>query len=702
MKYLLLILAVLCTIALPAPAQERLSPAPPSIPQLAPMPTLDELRQRLSTLEKRLAAGEIPADQNNLALLRFKLDQARLALQQIDRDIYLNLLDTQRYLAERLDRAEIVSRALGDVAATLSPTVHERAYIAVNDDSSQPYWVFLPKDYSARRQYPLVVFLHGYSPEISKAAPWIPDVDTWKLATERGFILAVPYGRRNSDFVGIGEDDTLAVTNEVKRLYSVDPARVFLLGPSMGGFGVYAVGLHNPHVWAGLTPMCGRTDFYLWFKLNRNTVVPWKRRLYDADNPRTLKANALNLPIYIQHGGLDTIVDPDHSRLFFADLKALGYAIRYREIPDGDHYIYWQASSYEMALDWAGKVRQTPAPKRVVYTTADLRNHRAYWVNIGAFEDYSRSAHIDVEIKPGNVIQVTAQNIARFTLEPPASRLEPERAITLKVNGVASGKSYQPSQPVQWVAAGVGDGDSGFPGVKSPQRSGPVKNCYRDPFLVVYGTLKAGLEEKRTTDAGAAAPAKPLSGDEANARRFLREWYQYADGIPPSKPDHAVTEEDRKRYNLILFGTRESNSILAQIADRLPVELTPTGYRIGSQQTTGSNLGMQLCYPSPFDARRMIVVQSGAYWGDALPINHKYDMLPDYIVYEDTVEVSDGGNEFDFSDQTNRAVVAGFFDGNWNLTRNPGTPDTTPSNSPPANSTPTATPANPATTDAVG
>ena len=54
----------------------------------------------------------------------------------------------------------------------------------------------------------------------------------------------------------------------------------------------------------------------------------------------------------------------------------------------------------------------------------------------------------------------------------------------------------------------------------------------------------------------------------------------------PIKADKEVTEADRKSYNLVLFGTRQSNTILAQIADKLPVELTPDGLSLRPQQYT--------------------------------------------------------------------------------------------------------------------
>ncbi|HVF11148.1 MAG TPA: prolyl oligopeptidase family serine peptidase [Abditibacteriaceae bacterium] len=646
--FLPLLLCIVCRPGLAAPWPGEIQAAP-----VDAVPSIQEMRSRLEMLEKQVAAGKAPRDAQNLALLRFKLEQARLWLERLEDKYSYYSYGADRGLATALDSADSINRATGDFAAQTRSPLHQRAYIAPADNSAQPYWVFLPDGYTPRRKYPLVVFLHGYDPDISKIEPWLPDESIWKLATGRGFIFAVPYGRRNSDFVGIGEDDTLAVTDAVQRLYSVDAARTFLLGPSMGGYGVYAVGLHQPHRWAGLAPMCARSDFYLWFKLDRATTAPWKRLLYDADDPRHLAANAFQLPIFLQQGALDHIVNVEHSRRMTADLRALNYPIRYREIPDAGHYIYWENSTYEIALDWMRRVPVRPAPRRIAYTTGDLKNHRAYWLKIDALQDYSRTAHIEVEIKAGNRIEATTANVAGFTLTPPARYLDRERPVTLVVNGLAQKHTVS---PLRWPVPNASAPNTSttapapFPGLKSPLRCGPIKNCYRDPFLLVYGTLGKG---------------DGPNPDEVSARRYASEWRRYADGAPPIKADREVSEDDRKRYNLILFGTRSSNAVLASITDKLPLELMADGYRLGSEKFAATDIGLQFCYPSPFDARRMIVVQSGLYWGEALPINHKLDLLPDYIVYS---------SQRNITDDTNHDLAAGFFDGNWQIAQPAQTP----------------------------
>jgi predicted esterase len=621
----------------------------PTVPQAptpyaqntAPAPSLPQLRAQLETLEKQLQNREIPADVQNLALLRFKLEQSRLILFYLDNGMALSPEQALGTLSAYVQRSQEVARAKSDAAHVANFPMHERAYIAANDDSAQPYWIFLPKNYSPRQKYPVVVFLHGYSPFISKVDPWLPDDQTWQLATNRGFILAVPYGRRNSDFVDIGEDDTLKVLEEVQKKYSVDATRTYLMGPSMGGFGVYAVGLHRPDLWAGLAPMSARSDMYLWFNLQREQVPAWKRLQYDADDPRFLKRNSLYLPILLQHGALDDIVPVEHSRRLAADLKTLGYPARYREISDGDHYIYFGAAAYETAFDWMRPLRRIAAPRRVVYTSGNPRNEGAYWVKITARDDYGRAADIDANIKTNNEIVVQMDNVAAFTLTPPAQYLQAQQPLSLVVNGKKQPMSFDKSKPIEWRSVAL-QNVSLTDSSKTPLRGGPIKNCYRDPFLVVYGTKGADND---------------VNEEQAKAQRWVQEWTAYADGVPPMKADTQVTSADRENYNLILFGTRDNNHIIAEIADKLPLELTAKGYRRGTKYFDAANIGLQMCYASPFSQQRMIVVQSGQPWGEALTINHKFDLLPDYIIFDNSRE----------ADDTNRALRAGYFDHQWQL-----------------------------------
>ena len=600
-------------------------------------PSLDELLPRVVAIEAQVEKGGAPANPKNAALWRFKIERARLLFDKMH-DFGGTPWQNTSQIATALATIEQIGKAAGEVMTRPSAGTLERAYFAA-DGSPQPYWIYLPANYSPAKQWPLVVLLHGYDPQMTKADAWLPGAEAMRTATERGFIVAVPYGRRNTDFLGVGEDDVLAVRDEMLRHFKIDENRTFLLGPSMGGYGVWAVGLKHPHLWAGLSAMAARSDTWLWLGIKPEDVAPWKLPLYLADDPRFLAPNALNLPVFFQHGELDHLVPVEHSRLLLSDWKKLGLAARYREIPEGDHYIYWLAGSYEQAFEWMRPLRRQLAPRRVVYKTASLKNNRAYWVSVEAFEDYSKPARIEAEIVEGQ-IRVKLENVARFVLSIPAS-LRREK-MTLLVDGVET--AVDANAPIQWNSNEYPPSLRGAPGIrpysapvglKSPLRPGTIREALRGPMLLVWGD----------------------ENDQAAAARFNTQWREYADGILPQKNARDVSVEDRANFNLILFGTRASNSLLAELGD-LPLEKTNYGYRIGTEAKFAKDIGLIFCFPSPFDARRMVVVHSGEGWGAELPLNHRFDLQPDYLVFTQGI---------DAQDKTNIALEAGYFDNAWQL-----------------------------------
>jgi hypothetical protein len=310
-----------------------------------------------------------------------------------------------------------------------------------------------------------------------------------------------------------------------------------------------------------------------------------------------------------------------------ADAKKLNLPFRYLEQPKGDHNYDFQRDAMVRAFDWLASLKSAAPPKRIELIAADLREAKIGWAKIEAFENYGESATLSAQIGDGTVA-VNFKNVARFRLEPPRRLLKPGRLYSLVVNGVEASKLFDPAEPVVWEKAGAAL-------EKSPQRCGPFKNALRDPFLLVYGDQK----------------------DQQAAQLFQQEWRDSADGLAPIKAASEISDADKAGFNLILFGTRASNPLISEIADKLPLELTPEGYRLGEKRIAGEGLGLRMVWKSPWSDKRLIGVCSGLWWGDLLPLNHKWDLIPDYIVYGAETE----------TDDTNRAIEAGWFDGNWNL-----------------------------------
>ena len=123
-----------------------------------------------------------PLDARNASLLALKREQIALWQAEIDVAGRFAPPSWSDALSKARARAEQIRKTEGDAASTPYSSFQERAYFARNDGSPQPYYVALPPDYTPTKKYPLIVFLHGYSNDISKINPWIASPDAVRSA----------------------------------------------------------------------------------------------------------------------------------------------------------------------------------------------------------------------------------------------------------------------------------------------------------------------------------------------------------------------------------------------------------------------------------------------------------------------------------------------------------------------------------------
>jgi poly(3-hydroxybutyrate) depolymerase len=184
-----------------------------------------------------------------------------------------------------LERLPQTSGAKGD---------QERHYFFTAAGREMPYHLYVPASYDPKVGAPLVVALHGYGGNQDYFFAVVKDLQA--LCDRYGYIFVAPMGYSVSGWYGApmsvpggpppasgnaparplpppqtgtpeeqlrerqwSEQDVMNVVALVRKEYKVDPARVYLMGHSMGGFGAWYLGAQHADLWAAVAPMSGTT-----------------------------------------------------------------------------------------------------------------------------------------------------------------------------------------------------------------------------------------------------------------------------------------------------------------------------------------------------------------------------------------------------------------------------------------------------------
>ncbi|MFZ1946964.1 MAG: prolyl oligopeptidase family serine peptidase [bacterium] len=558
---------------------------------------------------------------------------------------------------------------------------YKRTFISRIDCSCQYYAVLPPTGFdpvaeSADSQsYALIFTLHGASVRAEGQA------DAYKPKSW-AFIVA-PTNRRpfGFDWQDWGRLDALEVLDEVKAAYPVDPNRVYLTGHSMGGHGVWHVGLAHPDLFAAAGPGAGWTSFELyipWFLQKSNIFAEPEQIAVRAaalreDATLNFVENAANLPVFIFQGGADDNVPPTHPRMLVTQLDDLGYDYHYKEIPGLGHW--WSIDSLGTScvddpdlMAFFQPLRRDPCPSHVVFRTSDLgRNDRAYWVRIRRQEAPFSDSRIEATIVEGpgseagselRTIRIKTENVSEFSIMPCGEMLGGGRVV-VTIDGYASVLERLPSEPVVFSkrAGGFMLGETRSDGLnKTADLYGPIKQAYFSPFVLVYGT------------AGAQATTGLLLNQ---ARLESWQWWLRGNGHVEILADSAVTREVMSEYNLILFGGPDENLVTRALNRDLPIRM------LGGRLFLGTNpvlehrvarerepLAAAFVYPNPLSPEHLVFVHEGVGL-EGLKLATFFGTLysgaglPDFMIFDDSVRKSGWAG----------IVAAGFFDSAWKVKR---------------------------------
>ncbi|HVR01182.1 MAG TPA: prolyl oligopeptidase family serine peptidase [Polyangia bacterium] len=366
-----------CACARRPPAAPSVARSDAATPAGAPVPDLDSARAAALASIAKAKGVPLPELARGVSLPSIE----RLVA---DADaVRANVTNTERDL-DFVRRSFTTARGYADVLlGGEDPYDYARgamvkAYRSEWDGTLQPYALYVPRAYDARRAWPLVVALHGAGSnhrhmlrrvfgldnrpgendeEASRNELPFPDVPA---------LVVAPFGRGEvMGWDGLGEEDVLRVLADVRRAYKIDPRRISLTGLSMGGGGTWTIGLRHPELFAALAPVCGVTDVRKWIEPAER--ADFDLTLLEAASPRAFAENAARLRVFIFHGDADPVVPVSDSRRMAERFKALGWlgkTVTYTEYAGVDHRAWVPAYAGAALLrTLAGVERDPKAPK---------------------------------------------------------------------------------------------------------------------------------------------------------------------------------------------------------------------------------------------------------------------------------------------------------------------------------------------------
>lgn len=663
-RYLAVCLLVMLAAAAGAQGLEiRATEAPAAVaPPPASLDGLDALYREVRT---RIAQGQRPVPQGALPRASKDVAEVWLAMAALQLE---KARDQQA--AGRAQEAGKNLQAARELLAVKAPEAMpqavrygrllELAYIADNDASPQPYFLYLPSRYDGTKPFPLILFLHGWVPTTSRTDPYLVSDFVLDMAERHQALFVIPHGRTNTDFQYAGEVDVLRVKKEMEAFFKVDPERVYLLGVSMGGAGAWQVAAHYPDLFAATAPINGQADWFRFWheKFNypaRAELPAHIATLVALNNPLDLAANFTNLYSYSQHA-TRCFVGVGHTKAMVDRFQALGAPYETYEDPSQlGHYIYWQPECWDRAFSHLVAQKRRPPPTTLRYATYSLRFPGAWWATLRAFRQWGKLATVAATAGgPGTgQIDLQSENVAALALAPRREWASPDGAFTVTWNGRKLARAKPDADGV--LALVAADWQPPAPGTlsKTTTACGPLMDVLNFPFVVVTGTT--GSAEENRANAELAA-------------RFVTDWEEYAEGNLDILKDTEVTESIIRDKSLILAGLPDTHAILRRCDDKLPFKLTRDTIALPDGKTyPARGTGLLLTYPNPLNPKRYIVILHGLHGGEDRSNNHRFDRFADFSIF--VREPLPGIN-------VNRFLAAGFFDGRWQY--DPGLTDFDP------------------------
>jgi predicted peptidase len=218
-------------------------------------------------------------------------------------------------------------------------------------DKSLPYRLYIPAKLEPGRKYPLIVYLHGsgsigndnrkqltlaksftttdiqqenpcfvLAPQCPEGNRWIPYKNPANVSYEPGK-YAMPKEPASSLSMA------MKIVEATIKDYPVDIKRVYVIGPSLGGYATWEIISRMPDTFAAAAPVCGGGDVAQAGKIAA-------------------------IPIWAFHGTIDPVVKVEQTRVMIEAVKKCGGNPQFTEYPEVKHNAWDFAFKDKEMLKW--------------------------------------------------------------------------------------------------------------------------------------------------------------------------------------------------------------------------------------------------------------------------------------------------------------------------------------------------------------
>jgi len=507
------------------------------------------------------------------------------------------------------------------------------------DDSPQYAQAHLPAGYDPSQRWPMIVWLHGWSPPNPEYVERGIDhrhPNRWLEAHNTIFLK--PHGRGNSGYRGIGEKDVMTAIRLAKETFSVDEDRVYLLGASMGGGGTTFLGSRYPELFAVIAPLIGvGHDYRLWMGTNEMAKLDGREQyLLEKESTFSQAEALLTTPVFIQIGDADEHGMVNDARFFAKMLHRWGYNIRYWEAPGMGHVVPGSEGVLRI-LKWLLPKRRIANPRHVRVRAAELKSAHAHWVAVEQREDPWQFVYADARVIARDLIRLDTFNVLQIRLSPDAKLVEHGQQVRVIWNGEEASHAF-----VDGALALTSQGYVAASLEKTSAIEGPIDHATTTPFAIVVGTISE--DERMRTFIRRAAELQ---------RDGWKEWQHV---VPRYFLDNEITDEHIRQYSLFLFGGPADNAVTRKLIDRIPLKVDGTHVEIDGHAFESVNAAVRMVYPNPLNRDRYVVVRAatspeGMFNAAQLPGSF------DFTISDGRVFIGD--------DVGSTYLAEGFFDRRW-------------------------------------